>query len=111
MGDRRRPTHRSSIGTSHGLQQRRRPAEFCLSLPADPKLRDGRTRVIARRATRGVMPEAVRLRSSKQNLAGSFLRCLERFGPCAGHVPRQAREFCEAPAREPRNGPAHGLNG
>lgn len=43
----------------------RRLAEYCLSLPADQKLADGYSRMVARRAMAGIMPEAVRWRPGK----------------------------------------------
>ena len=43
----------------------RRLAEYCLSLPADQKLSDGYTRIVARRAMAGVVPDAVRWRAGK----------------------------------------------
>jgi asparagine synthase (glutamine-hydrolysing) len=50
--------------------------EFCLALPADQKLRDGWGRLVMRRAVEGLVPEEVRWRSSKANLAPNFLRQL-----------------------------------
>ena len=43
----------------------RRLAEYCLSLPADQKLADGYSRMVARRAMEGILPEAVRWRAGK----------------------------------------------
>jgi asparagine synthase (glutamine-hydrolysing) len=43
----------------------RRLAEYCLSLPADQKLADGYSRIVARRAMAGVVPDAVRWRAGK----------------------------------------------
>jgi asparagine synthase (glutamine-hydrolysing) len=43
----------------------RRLAEYCLSLPADQKLADGYSRMVARRAMAGILPDAVRLRAGK----------------------------------------------
>ena len=43
----------------------RRLAEYCLSLPADQKLADGYSRMVARRAMEGIMPDAVRWRAGK----------------------------------------------
>ena len=43
----------------------RRLAEYCLSLPADQKLADGYTRMVARRAMEGILPDAVRWRAGK----------------------------------------------
>jgi len=43
----------------------RRLVEFCVSLPADQKLARGYSRVVARRATEGSVPDAVRWRNGK----------------------------------------------
>jgi asparagine synthase (glutamine-hydrolysing) len=43
----------------------RRLAEYCLSLPADQKLADGYSRIVARRAMEGVLPPAVQWRAGK----------------------------------------------
>lgn len=56
----------------------RRLIEYCLSLPADQKLRDGWTRYVARRAGRGLIPDAVRWRPGKATLSPNFrLRLLK----------------------------------
>jgi asparagine synthase (glutamine-hydrolysing) len=54
----------------HGAEVRypffdRRLAEYCLSLPADQKLADGYSRIVARRALAGVVPHAVLWRPGK----------------------------------------------
>jgi len=54
----------------HGVEGRypffdRRLAEYCLSLPADQKLADGYSRIVARRAMNGVVPDMVRWRAGK----------------------------------------------
>ncbi|HYC62943.1 MAG TPA: asparagine synthase-related protein [Thermoanaerobaculia bacterium] len=43
----------------------RRLAEYCLSLPSDQKLAGGYTRIVARRAMAGIVPDAVRWRAGK----------------------------------------------
>jgi asparagine synthase (glutamine-hydrolysing) len=43
----------------------RRLVEYCLSLPADQKLADGYTRIVARRAMEGIVPDRVRWRPGK----------------------------------------------
>lgn len=43
----------------------RRLAEYCLSLPADQKLAGGYSRMVARRAMAGVVPDVVRWRAGK----------------------------------------------
>ncbi|HEX6099718.1 MAG TPA: asparagine synthase-related protein [Thermoanaerobaculia bacterium] len=43
----------------------RRLTEYCLSLPADQKLADGYSRIVARRAMEGVLPDFVRWRAGK----------------------------------------------
>lgn len=54
----------------------RRLMELCLALPPDQKLREGWPRMVMRRAMSGVLPEEVRWRSSKANLAPNFRRRL-----------------------------------
>lgn len=54
----------------------RRLMELCLALPADQKLRDGWSRSVMRRAMGGTLPEQVRWRASKANLAPNFTRRL-----------------------------------
>jgi asparagine synthase (glutamine-hydrolysing) len=43
----------------------RRLVEYCVSLPADQKLAGGYSRVVARRAMAGIVPDAVRWRNGK----------------------------------------------
>jgi len=43
----------------------RRLAEYCFSLPSDQKLADGYSRIVARRAMEGIVPDAVRWRAGK----------------------------------------------
>ncbi|HVG24674.1 MAG TPA: asparagine synthase-related protein [Thermoanaerobaculia bacterium] len=43
----------------------RRLAEYCVSLPSDQKLADGYSRMVARRAMEGIVPDAVRWRAGK----------------------------------------------
>lgn len=50
--------------------------EYCLSLPADQKLRDGWTRSILRRAMRDILPPVIQQRSSKGDLSPNFARGL-----------------------------------
>lgn len=50
--------------------------EYCLSMPADQKLRDGWTRSILRRSMRGVLPPAIQQRTSKGDLSPNFARGL-----------------------------------
>lgn len=46
--------------------------EYCLSLPADQKLRGGQMRRVMRHALAGRLPDAVRLRTTKANLKPNF---------------------------------------
>ena len=57
----------------------RRLMELCLSLPADQKLHDGWSRMVMRRAMKGMLPESVRWRVSKANLGPNFTRGLLRY--------------------------------
>lgn len=52
--------------------------EFCVSLPADQKLRDGFNRFIVRNAFRGILPEKIRLRVDKGNLGDNFNTAMRR---------------------------------
>ena len=65
------------IDPRHPLMDRRL-AEFCVSLPAEQKFRQGQTRRIFRQAMRGVLPEAIRQREDKAtplySMAPAFLR-------------------------------------
>lgn len=70
-----------AVGAAHGIEPRFPFASvplvaFCLSLPSDQRLRDGRTRSILRRAMRGRLPESVRLRPDKARLATNFADAL-----------------------------------
>lgn len=51
-----------------------RVAELCLALPPEQKLSNGWTRMIMRRAMKGLLPEAIRWRAGKASLAPNFLR-------------------------------------
>ena len=51
---------------------------FCLSLPADQKLRQGWDRAVMRRAMKDVIPHAVQKRTTKANLSPNFKRRLLR---------------------------------
>ena len=54
----------------------RRLMELCLAMPTDQKLAGGWSRVVMRRALGGLLPEPIRWRSSKANLAPNFVRQL-----------------------------------
>lgn len=54
----------------------RRLLEFCLSLPADQKCRQGWSRSILRRGMEGVLPPQVQWRTSKGKLGANFERRL-----------------------------------
>lgn len=43
----------------------RRLVEYCVSLPSDQKLAGGYSRVVARRAMQGIVPDAIRWRAGK----------------------------------------------
>jgi asparagine synthase (glutamine-hydrolysing) len=49
----------------------RRLMEFCVSLPPEQKFQRGVTRLIARRATEGILPDEIRQRLSKANLGAN----------------------------------------
>jgi asparagine synthase (glutamine-hydrolysing) len=54
----------------------RRLVEFCLAIPAEQKIDQGWTRVIARRALVSHLPQKIRFRVDKGNLAPNFIRGL-----------------------------------
>src|SRR5690625_955037 len=53
-----------------------RLVEFCLALPPQQSLKDGWTRVVMRRAMKGVVPEKIRCRPGKTWLGPSYERAL-----------------------------------
>lgn len=56
----------------------RRLAEFALAIPIEQKIRPRETRSILRRSLRGILPDSVRLRTSKGWFGESLLRRLAR---------------------------------
>ena len=74
------------VSSAFGVESRhpffdKRLVEFCLSLPARQKIRDGWTRVVQREAMRGVLPEALRTRPDKSNLGHNFTTSLKHGEP------------------------------
>lgn len=70
--------------TMHGIEPRypfcdKRLIEFCYALPPTQKLHDGWTRMIARRAMKGILPDRIRWRGGKANLSANFNRGLLAF--------------------------------
>ncbi len=66
---------------AHGVELRhpfldKRLVEFCLALPSDQSFQGGWTRMILRRALRGLLPEAVRWRNGKAHYTPNFARGL-----------------------------------
>lgn len=57
----------------------RRFNEFCLALPFDQQIRDGRDRRLIRESMRGLLPDAVRLRVSRGFPQPDFARQFSRF--------------------------------
>lgn len=62
----------------------RRLMEFCLALPVEYKLRDGRTRWVLREAMAGVLPESVRQREDKADLHAYLVDALTGHGAING---------------------------
>ncbi len=54
----------------------RRVVDFCLSLPLDQFQQDGWPKMIQRRATAGLLPDAVRWRRGKEHLGWTFSQAL-----------------------------------
>jgi asparagine synthase (glutamine-hydrolysing) len=57
----------------------RRLVEFCLSMPAEVKLRDGATRWVLREAMTGVLPEQIRTRTTKAEFTGEFQEAIRLY--------------------------------
>lgn len=57
----------------------KRLIEFCHALPSEQKLYKGWTRMIARRAMKGILPDTIRWRGNKSNLSANFNCGLLRF--------------------------------
>jgi asparagine synthase (glutamine-hydrolysing) len=57
----------------------KRLIEYCYALPPEQKLHEGWTRMIARRAMEGILPDQVRWRGKKSNLSANFNRGLLQF--------------------------------
>jgi asparagine synthase (glutamine-hydrolysing) len=57
----------------------KRLIEYCLALPADQKLSKGWTRVVMRRGLKGILPEPIRMRSSKADHSHGFREGLVKF--------------------------------
>ena len=51
-----------------------RLAEFCLAVPTSEKLQDGWSRMIFRRAMKGILPEEIRWRATKGDLSPNWYR-------------------------------------
>lgn len=64
-------------GSVIGVQERypfldRRLVEYCLGIPSDMKMQDGWSRYPLRRAMEGTLPESIRCRADKGDLAPNF---------------------------------------
>ena len=57
----------------------KRLVEYCLSLPAEQKLRSGWSRWILRAAMEGILPSGIQWRGGKSNLAPAFEHGLRTF--------------------------------
>lgn len=57
----------------------KRLVEYCLSLPARQKMRNGYTRMVMRRAMEGILPKDVQWRPGKSNLSYGFNEGLRGF--------------------------------
>ena len=57
----------------------KRLVEFCLSLPAQHRLRDGWSRLVIRRALENVLPPEVQWRTTKNNFMGELRRGLRVY--------------------------------
>ena len=88
-----------------------RLAEACLAIPADMRVQDGVTRLVARQAMAGIVPDEVRLRPQKALFTGAYARglkldrtlvqeALSDTGPMAEYVDTEAlrRVYVAMPA-------------
>lgn len=71
--------------TAHGVELRYpfwdiRLLQFCLSLPADQKMRDGLTRMIMRRGLEGILPPEIQQRGDKGNLTAASNYGMKTYG-------------------------------
>ncbi|MEM6614682.1 MAG: lasso peptide isopeptide bond-forming cyclase [Cyanobacteria bacterium P01_C01_bin.72] len=71
----------------------KRLVEFCLSLPANQKMRQGLTRRIMRRGLQGILPPEIEQRGDKGNLSAAF-----EFG-LRTHEPDLARQISASPSK------------
>ena len=80
------------VAASCGIEPRhpfldRHFAQFCVSLPWHQKFDDGLTKIGLRRATEGLLPEAVRARKNFESLGPQFTGALLRhFEPLVRHL-------------------------
>jgi asparagine synthase (glutamine-hydrolysing) len=58
----------------------KRLIEFCLGMPPEYKIREGRTRWILRQAMEGLLPQEIQWRAGKSNLGHGFKHCLIKHG-------------------------------
>lgn len=68
----------------------KRVIEFCLRLPSDQFVRNGRQRLLIRRAMAGIVPDAIRLNYSKRGVQG--YDWLKRLEPQWGDI---CNEICD----------------
>ncbi|BAZ43120.1 putative asparagine synthase [Chondrocystis sp. NIES-4102] len=57
----------------------KRLVEFCLSLPANQKMRNGWTRMIMRRGMENILPKEIQWREGKGNLSYAFERGMQSY--------------------------------
>jgi asparagine synthase (glutamine-hydrolysing) len=74
----------NACGAAHGLDVRypffdRALIEFCVSLPPEQKIRRGVSRLILRRAMKGIVPDLVLGRTDKTNLEPAVAHTLRTF--------------------------------
>ena len=67
-----------SIESRHPFMDKRL-IEFCLALPSPQKLHQGWSRMVMRRAMKGVLPEQVQWRGGKTDMTPNFLHGLLKF--------------------------------
>ena len=69
----------------------RRLFEFALAIPFDQKVRSQETRSVVRRALKGMIPEEIRLRTTKAGPDEAFYRAIAREWPTLSRMCRDLR--------------------
>jgi asparagine synthase (glutamine-hydrolysing) len=74
-----RAAHATGVLQRHPFYDRR-VAEFGLALPPDQRFRDGRHKIVIRRALRDFLPPAIAARADKAEFSFTYIEALESLG-------------------------------